>query len=239
MIMTCLLDDTLTKPSIPLDFDLKIFFYVANTIFVLQKFIRKKKKHKSQNPNGPLLGNTNLLLFIFLMLSNLIFQRGSAAFSDPSKFGCYLVMDPSSQISVNCALRYWGCTIQAGAQISGAFGISPPTSSEELAETVKNNFSPLSFALIPRLSMDSPLDWNAIMRDDLSREARNILSVPASIMSSVKFDSLQKAVTLLMPGFNKSEIRLYQVCHFLQLFDIFNLLNCVDNVNMLLFLSFP
>lgn len=137
-------------------------------------------------------------------------ERGSAAFSDPSKFGCYLVMDPSSQISVNCALRYWGCTIQAGAQISGAFGISPPTSSEELAETVKNNFSPLSFALIPRLSMDSPLDWNAIMRDDLSREARNILSVPASIMSSVKFDSLQKAVTLLMPGFNKSEIRLYQ-----------------------------
>lgn len=164
------------------------------------------------------------------MLSNLFFQRGSAAFSDPSKFGCYLVMDPNSQISVNCALRYWGCTIQAGAQISGAFGISPPNSSEELAERVKNNFLPLSFALLPHLSMDSPPDWNAIMRSDLSREARNILSVPASIMSSVKFDSLQKTVTLLMPGFNKSEIRLYQVCPSLQLFDIFNLLKCVGNI---------
>ncbi|KAF2316158.1 hypothetical protein GH714_041497 [Hevea brasiliensis] len=50
----------------------------------------------------------------------------SSAFSDPCKFGCFLVMDPNNPTSVNSATRYWGCAIQAGAQVSGAFGIAPP-----------------------------------------------------------------------------------------------------------------
>ena len=54
-------------------------------------------------------------------------------------------MDPNSPTSVNSALRYWGCTIQAGAPVSGAFGIGSPHLSAESMEEVKNNFSPLPF----------------------------------------------------------------------------------------------
>jgi hypothetical protein len=34
------------------------------------------------------------------------------------------MMHRDSPVSVNSALRYWDCTIQAGAQVSGAFGIA-------------------------------------------------------------------------------------------------------------------
>ena len=141
-------------------------------------------------------------------------QRGSSAFSEPHKFSCFLMMHPDSPISVNSALRYWGCTIQAGAQVSGAFGIASPHLNVESMETVKKTFSPIPFAFIPQFQFSFPLDWNQILLNTVSEDAKNLLSVPArhsSNMSSVKFDSAKKSVTLLMPGFDKSEIKLYQV----------------------------
>lgn len=143
-------------------------------------------------------------------------QRGSSAFSEPCKFGCFLAMDPNSPISVNSALRYWGCAIQAGAQVSGAVGISSPHLSAELMEEVKNKFSPLPFAFIPHLPMVYPPHWNSIMQNTVSQNARAFFSMPAahgsSIISPVKFDAAGKSITLFMPGFDKSEIKLYQVC---------------------------
>ncbi|XP_040998016.1 uncharacterized protein At1g26090, chloroplastic isoform X1 [Juglans microcarpa x Juglans regia] len=140
-------------------------------------------------------------------------ERGSSIFSEPHKFGCFLVMHPNSPISVNSALRYWGCTVQAGAQVSGAFGIDSPNLNEELVEQVKRTFSPLPFAFTPQFQVDSPLDWNEVMLKTVCKDARNLLSLPpshTSDMSSVKFDPAKKSVTLLMPGFDKSEIKLYQ-----------------------------
>lgn len=140
-------------------------------------------------------------------------ERGSSNFSEPHKFSCFLMMHPDSPISVNSALRYWGCTIQAGAQVSGAFGIASPHLNVESMETVKKIFSPLPFAFIPQFQVRFPLDWNEILLNTVSKDAKNLLSVPASHssnMSSVKFDSAKKSVTLLMPGFDKSEIKLYQ-----------------------------
>lgn len=143
-------------------------------------------------------------------------QSGSSIFSEPHKFGCFLVMHPNSPISVNSALRYWGCTIQAGAQVSGAFGIDSPNLNEELMEQVKRTFSPLPFAFTPQFQVDSPLDWNEVTLNTVGKDAKNLLFLPpsqTSDMSSVKFDPEKKSVTLLMPGFDKSEIKLYQVCH--------------------------
>ncbi|KAK3158895.1 hypothetical protein QOZ80_2AG0143080 [Eleusine coracana subsp. coracana] len=51
-----------------------------------------------------------------------LLERISSWFVDPSKFACFLVMDPRISISVSSALRYWGCATQAGGQICGAFG---------------------------------------------------------------------------------------------------------------------
>ena len=143
-------------------------------------------------------------------------QRGSSTFSEPHQFGCFLVMNPNIPTSLNSALRYWGCAIQAGTQVSGAFAIASPHLDVESMENMKKNFSPLPFAFIPNLSMGSSQDWNAIMLNKTSEGARDLLSLPAGqkyrMVSSINFDAARKSVTLLMPGFDKSEIKLYQVC---------------------------
>lgn len=144
-------------------------------------------------------------------------QRGSSALAEPHKFGCFLVMNSNNRTSVNSALRYWGCTIQAGAQVAGAICTASPHLDEESAERVRKNFSPLPLSFLPHLPTDSSLDWNTIMLNPAGKEARDLLSLQAkrssSLMSSVKFDAAKKSVTLLMPGFDKSEIKLYQVRH--------------------------
>lgn len=141
-------------------------------------------------------------------------QRVSSAFSGSQRFGCFLVIDPDNLISVNSALRYWGCAIQAGAHVSGALGIASAHLNTESVERAKKTFSPLPFASIPHLSVGSALDWNKIMLNDVNG-ARGLLSMPtsgSSMISPVKFDAAKRSVTLLMPGFDKSEIKLYQVC---------------------------
>ena len=136
-------------------------------------------------------------------------------FSEPDRFGCFLVMNPNIPTSVTSALRYWGCAIQAGTQVSGAFAIASPHLDVESMEKVKKNFLPLPFAVVPNLSMGPPQDWNAIVLDNTSEDARDLLSLQVdvnhSILPSINFDAARKSVTLLMPGFDKSEIKLYQV----------------------------
>ncbi|XP_050373219.1 uncharacterized protein At1g26090, chloroplastic [Argentina anserina] len=141
-------------------------------------------------------------------------ERGSFAFSEPHKFGCFLMLDPNNPASISSALRYWGCTIQAGGQICGAFAITSPKLNTESEEELRNIFSPLPFAFIPHISLEPPLDWVAITRNTAGENARNLLSTTASgnssLMSSVTFDAARKSIILFMPGFDKSEIKLYQ-----------------------------
>ncbi|KAF7827868.1 arsenite-transporting ATPase [Senna tora] len=140
-----------------------------------------------------------------------LLERGSSAFLNPQRFGCFLVMDPNNPTSVNSALRYWGCTVQSGGQVSGAFGI---TNNVKSLERVKKDFSPLPSAFISSLSMNSPIAWSRILLDTVNEDARNLLTSLASqrsnVVSPVKFDTKRKLVTLFMPGFDKSEIKLYQ-----------------------------
>lgn len=150
---------------------------------------------------------------IWDILENVL-EQGSSAFADPLKFGCFLVMDPNSPISVNSALRYWGCTIQADAQVAGAVGIASPHLNAKSMEEIKNNFSPLPFAFIPHFKTDDPLDWKSIMLNTVGHDARALFSLlesrSGSFMSPVKFDEAKKSIILFMPGFDKTEIKLYQ-----------------------------
>ena len=136
-------------------------------------------------------------------------QRGSSAFGEPREFGYYLVVDPNNPTSVSSALQYWGCAIQAGAQVSGAFGTASPYSDVESEEIVKN-FSPVPFALCPHVPMGSLPNWNAIISSNPSEDAQDLLSTPVSsnnsnVMEPVKFDPSKKSVSLFMPGFDKSD----------------------------------
>ncbi|XP_022726990.1 uncharacterized protein At1g26090, chloroplastic isoform X2 [Durio zibethinus] len=143
-----------------------------------------------------------------------ILERGSSTVSEPHQFGCFLVMNPNIPTSLNSALRYWGCAIQAGTLVSGAFAIASPHLDVKFMENMEENFSPLPFAFIPNLSMGSSQDLNAIILNNSSEGARDLLSLPAGqksrMVSSINFDAARKSVTLLMPGFDKSEIKLYQ-----------------------------
>ncbi|KAI3970995.1 hypothetical protein MKX01_024642 [Papaver californicum] len=138
-------------------------------------------------------------------------ERVSTGFSKPSKLSCYLVMDPNNPTSVNAAMRYWGCAIQAGAHISGAFGYAPPQSIES-ANLIKTKFSPLPSAIMPYLLIGSPIDWDAVVLKVLGEDARLVFAAGRNdtFPSPVIFDAAKKSVTLFMPGFDKSEIKLFQ-----------------------------
>ncbi|XP_019177572.1 PREDICTED: uncharacterized protein At1g26090, chloroplastic-like [Ipomoea nil] len=72
-------------------------------------------------------------------------HRGSSIIAEPDKFGCYVVVNPKSSASLSSALRYWGCVIQAGAQVSGALAFASPNDAAGLREKVDKSFSPLTF----------------------------------------------------------------------------------------------
>ncbi|KAI3893736.1 hypothetical protein MKW92_009562 [Papaver armeniacum] len=138
-------------------------------------------------------------------------ERVSTGFGKPSKLSCYLVMDPNNPTSINAAMRYWGCAIQSGAHISGAFGYAPPQSTES-ADIIKTKFSPLPSAIMPYLSIGSPIDWDAVVLKSVGEDARLVFAAERNdtFPSPVTFDAANKSVTLFMPGFDKSEIKLFQ-----------------------------
>jgi arsenite-transporting ATPase len=118
-------------------------------------------------------------------------------------------MDPRRSISVSSALRYWGCTTEAGSQICGAFGYTEDPS--EMHQEVAQKFLPLSLSFLPFLPNDSSADWSRAL-SSLSQNAKEQLRNTSTwVYPSVSFNSVQKSVTLFMPGFDKSEIKLYQV----------------------------
>ncbi|XP_047314380.1 uncharacterized protein At1g26090, chloroplastic-like [Impatiens glandulifera] len=143
-----------------------------------------------------------------------ILEKVSSVFVEPNRFGCYLVMDPKNPISVTSAMRYWGCSIQAGAHVSGAIGVSSPNSSMESMKIIMEDFSPLPYSFIQHVSMNSAPDWDNVISNKGSIDTRELLSFDQShggvITPSVKFDFAMKSVTLFMPGFEKSDIKLYQ-----------------------------
>ncbi|KAL6577706.1 hypothetical protein OROMI_010034 [Orobanche minor] len=162
---------------------------------------------KGTNSNGKLMSSE-----IWDYLEQTL-ETGSSVFAEPHKFGCYLIMDPINPMSLKSALRFWGCAVQAGSQISGAFGLTTPDAPMALAsKTVEINFSPLPSASIPYLKLSDHPCWNEIMGSDNSKDARDLLSETndTRVPSSVRFDSSNKSVKLFMPGFDKSEIKLYQ-----------------------------
>ncbi|PWA51554.1 P-loop containing nucleoside triphosphate hydrolases superfamily protein [Artemisia annua] len=141
-------------------------------------------------------------------------EKGSSFITNPELFGCYLVMDLSDPMSINSALRYWGCAVQAGALVSGAFGVTRSGYDQDHLETAKKTFSPLPFASYPSVSFSDPLKWEDIMHNGQRNDAQELLNASKSgsgeYMQPVTFDPVNKTVTLLMPGFDKSEIKLYQ-----------------------------
>uniref|UniRef100_A0A1J3JBP0 Uncharacterized protein, chloroplastic n=1 Tax=Noccaea caerulescens TaxID=107243 RepID=A0A1J3JBP0_NOCCA len=144
-------------------------------------------------------------------------ETGASAWRDTDRFRSFLVMDPNNPMSVKSALRYWGCTIQAGSHASAAFAISSSSSSNlttALNNIPKDDFVPLPFASASVPFTRNGLDWDKILLDQANSSVRELLSGTVSQGSSltppVTFDTVKKSVTLFMPGFEKSEIKLYQ-----------------------------
>ncbi|KAF5182289.1 P-loop containing nucleoside triphosphate hydrolases superfamily protein [Thalictrum thalictroides] len=137
-------------------------------------------------------------------------EHVSAFFLEPSKFGCYLVLNPESPTSIKSALRLWGCAVQSGSHVSGAFGCCSLQSHTESAKMIENNFSPLPFAFMPNLATYNPTDLDGVVLKNGVQDLLFATENSRELNSSVKFDHAKKSVTLFMPGFDKSEIKLYQ-----------------------------
>ncbi|KAJ1280688.1 hypothetical protein BS78_04G251600 [Paspalum vaginatum] len=162
--------------------------------------------YDSARPNGK-TSEGRLSTEIWIEIEQLL-ERVSIWFADPSKLACFLIMDPRKSISVSSALRYWGCTTQAGGQICGAFGYTEDSS--EMLQEVAQKFLPLSFSLLPFLPNDSSADWSRALSSLSQNTKEQLKNTSTRVYPSVSFDSVQKSVTLFMPGFDKSEIKLYQ-----------------------------
>ena len=134
-------------------------------------------------------------------------------FQDPKRFSCFLVTNPTNSISVDTALRYWGCATQAGVHVAGAlYPFSSPEATPPDADFGKK-FLPLSVAGLPYVSFDSTPNWDETV-GSLSKEAKGIMggtSQAGSIPAPVTFDQAARTVTLFLPGFQKSDIKLSQV----------------------------
>ncbi|KAJ4879767.1 hypothetical protein Rs2_36821 [Raphanus sativus] len=142
-------------------------------------------------------------------------ETGASTLRDADRFKGFLVMDPNNPMSVKSALRYWGCTIQAGSHASAAFAISSSNLTTESNKSTKEEFVSLPFASASVPFTRNGLDWDKILLDQANLSVRELLSGTVSQGSSsltppVTFDTANKSVTLFMPGFEKSEIKLYQ-----------------------------
>ncbi|KAH8973509.1 hypothetical protein BDL97_01G051800 [Sphagnum fallax] len=141
-----------------------------------------------------------------------ILSRVVKTFQDPQRFSCFLVTNPCSQIAVDTALRYWGCAAQAGVYVGGALYPKLATDTAPLALTIEEGFSPLRISGIPFLSFESPPDWDEVIRR-MSQQTKDVLdgrSQAKPIPPPVTFDQSARTVTLFLPGFNKSDVKLSQ-----------------------------
>ncbi|KAG6544438.1 hypothetical protein Mapa_014076 [Marchantia paleacea] len=138
-----------------------------------------------------------------------IFCKIIDTFADPKRFGCYIVTDFRSQLASETALRYWGCAVQAGVHVSGALHVASPENSDLLSDSVRDKYDPLALGEVPLLSFRAPPDWKKVLSEfqagDLL-ESKQKSAAP----SGVVFDKSARTVTLFLPGFAKSEIKLSQ-----------------------------
>ncbi|XP_024378263.1 ATPase GET3D, chloroplastic isoform X1 [Physcomitrium patens] len=145
--------------------------------------------------------------------TNRILMRVVETFQDPKRFSCFLVTNPKNVIAVDTALRYWGCATQAGVHVAGAlYSLSSPEATPPDAGFVEK-FVPLRVAGLPSISFDSPPNWDEAL-GRLSKEAKSVMSGTSqagTIPAPVTFDQAARTVTLFLPGFQKSDIKLSQL----------------------------
>lgn len=139
-----------------------------------------------------------------------VLEKISQTFADSKRFACYLMMDPSNQLSVSAALRYWGCAMQAGVRVTGAFYADTPANGEQ-THAFKESFAPLIVASLPALPLSSDADWEKAI-SSLSNNAKMLLEKDnfGDIPVPVEYNMKEQTVAFFLPGFEKSEIKLSQ-----------------------------
>eukprot|EP00899_Mesostigma_viride_P018939 jgi/Mesvir1/27046/Mv20742-RA.1 len=137
-------------------------------------------------------------------------QRASDAFSNPSKFTCFLVADGSCRPSIESAHRMWGCAMQAGMHVGGLFvSRVPSASAAEQIKSVTTEFDPLVVVQLPQVGPGGGMEaWAPLMKSfpsDLDARTCN----PAMPRPYV-IDEAASTVELFLPGFDKKEVKLSQ-----------------------------
>ena len=118
-------------------------------------------------------------------------------------------MDPCNDLSIRAAMRYWGCAMQAGIRVTGGFYAD--TTSREMSD-VKEKFSPLILSSLPSFPLEPDINWSKLI-STMAHETKLLLEKDhgGGTPSPVEFNIQEKKVAFLLPGFDKTEIKLSQV----------------------------
>lgn len=102
--------------------------------------------------------------------------------------------------------------MQAGVNVSGAVHIAAGGGSEAWSDSILEDYSPLTLAEIPHFSFEKSPDWTKLL-SSLHPQFGEILQGQSTrhIPPPVAIDKSSNTVTLFLPGFPKSEVKLSQV----------------------------
>lgn len=136
--------------------------------------------------------------------------------SDSKRVLVFLVAPADQSSAIAAARRIWGCTTQAGACVSGVLmhpGEAP--SGQASLTRAADAFPDLPAVLLPALKSGNPggsLDSAAevLLSDSATNAVLNGKGVPAP-RQPVVIDVAMSTVSIFLPGFEKSEVKLQQV----------------------------
>jgi arsenite-transporting ATPase len=126
---------------------------------------------------------------------NGLLDQGKAAVADPNRVGAYLVTTTNAG-AIATARYYWGAAQQVGLTVGGVI-----LNLEQGDSSLDGEFAPLPISTVPVCPGE---DWQPIM--DALPDASQIVQAPRPVTVNLA----EKKVSLFLPGFNKSQVKLTQ-----------------------------
>jgi anion-transporting ArsA/GET3 family ATPase len=126
-----------------------------------------------------------------------LLEQGQAAVADPNRVAAFLVSTPDD-ISLVSARYLWGSAQQMGVTVAGLLlnQATPDTSA-----TAQSMFTPLPVSSLPTIT---PGDWPTLI------SALPNLRAGASAPRPLQIDIAAGKITVFLPGFDKTQVKLSQ-----------------------------
>jgi anion-transporting ArsA/GET3 family ATPase len=126
---------------------------------------------------------------------NNILEQGQAAIADPARIAAYLITT-DSPLAIATARQLWGTAQQVGLTVGGVL-----LNQSSHLPPVSTSFAPLTVTSLPSVQ---PNQWQPLI--DALPDFTSVLSAPRPIT----VDLAARQVSLFLPGFDKTQVKLSQ-----------------------------